>query len=132
MRAPRSRPAGRSQTQEQSALVLERDVDERVQADDRIAAGLGCVERSKVRTDEGRLGNEPPRSLDLDLRDVDTGHREAGVDEPPVGRHAHGASKIQDLRPAEELGGQLSEPAGTPRGPSTVASLGEPSPARYA
>jgi hypothetical protein len=77
------------------ALVLEWDVNQGVEADDRFEA-LGFEhEVDDVAADEGRLRHEQSCTLDLDRRDVDARDVQAYVDHEPICRDSRAASDIQ-------------------------------------
>lgn len=106
--AARSEPP--VQTREQHALILERDMDEGVEAHDRVEGGGREVDDGQVLTCERPARDELAGSADLHLREVDPGDIEAGIHQPSVGRNPSSAAEIEHRGPVIEVGGQLHQP----------------------
>ena len=80
-------------------LFVERDVDERVEADDPAERVGTEPDLGHVGPDEAGRGDQPAGPPDLDVGDVDPGHAEPVGEEPRV-RHPAAAAEVEDLRTA--------------------------------
>lgn len=56
-------------------MLVERHVDQRVQADDGVEGRWGEIERGRIGPDEGRAGYQVSGAADLDIAEVHAGDR---------------------------------------------------------
>src|SRR5450755_4954915 len=82
---------------QQAGLLVERHVDEGVEADDGVEGTGREVQLGGICPDEGGVRDEPAGSLDLNVADVHAGHPVTGGCEAPGNRKAAAASDIEDV-----------------------------------
>lgn len=117
----RAEPAADSP--QQARLVVERHMDERIQADDGVEGREPEGGRGGVRPDERACRDQPACSLDLHVADVHAGYPVSGRGQRLGYRHAAAAADVEHRAAGWQAILQVGQPAGIPSGPGVVTAV---------